>query len=694
MSAADPQRMLKDLARAHMPEVEPEPKPSVEAFKEAPWGAAPLDIGQHNFLSGAVLPGSQRADIGRPGPAHLQALVQNQVVLQTTEVAQQHMFQAYGKDGTAPNAAGPGPRCLNPGVDAGPVGPAPTVRDELVMRYMKGDVTAGDVLKNANVQASGTIVSGEGGQPPVPPPANFGPAPVCSQIPDISGSSGAAPNTGRSFMPLHTLGKASGNVDCSASAGGLPAGPYPSLAQHLRQRCGTREYYGLRATMLKQQEVFTKQLWDLHKLQAIQKLLWSESFAPEHRNMILSTRSAVKSRRNGSESAPVLKKVQQDVGLLLNIPKAIRGCVPGSNSEVVQTQLRVGKGTPGVIYPTPQKLESPDSHFNRDDKSLMAQPTVQQAASRPLGTVGEKKPKDEKLSIQQPGPPSSRPSVQEDKKDMSPQLYRPTAQVPHGVVKRMPAAQINTYFDPHAHWFAKHFDKGAEAHGASGSGAQGGATMATIPETSAATKPSGSAPSNDGVCAPKVLRWWQDCGQTFGELGERGVSDVMSKPPAKIAGRHRVDSHNVEVTSAHTGSSNGKRPLDLEFSAPLKKRAKYSESASMSQSVDFTKQCSAPASVRKLSRAAAGKDNREKARVVVGGSAFQRVIPTKARSKRGSNRVTRTESIGSDNSSAGVGQDICRNKATTVVTGTTMGQSTAKSAAGILLSLSSSYHMS
>jgi hypothetical protein len=98
-------------------------------------------------------------------------------------------------------------------------------------------------------------------------------------------------------------------------------------------------------------------------------------------------------------------------------------------------------------------------------------------------------------------------------------------------------------------------------------------------------------------------------------------------------------------------------------------------------------------------------------------SAFKRVVPTKVRSKRGSNRA-RTESIGSDNSTSSIdkGGKAAKDEPKSVVGGkgavapapsvtvtatapVTSGmvshaghQSTAKSAAGILLSLSSSFH--
>lgn len=606
------------------------------------------------------------------------------------------------------------------------------LRDECVLRMLRGDSKGAMELALA--------LSSQGAGCPVPQLDS--PQPQSLPLP------------GTDVRGTVNLGTPNSQVTRQAK----PESAHPNLGQCIAppamiSKYGERQFHMFRSIMLHQQEMFTSQLYELHRLVKMQKCLASELSSVQHPMTAHYEGEVMKlleSCRQQQEALQLRQRFLSDIALLKNLPSSLRSEISSSpSSQVSSAAYKVPRTRPGVLCPVPSRMCSSGAKLPSDE--TISQPTVMQSRGKTKDVLLEAKESPFNASIETPAQVGEAPSIVQQigltgsdevavsgkeqvittTRSLLPQLpvlFQPPPLPPMPMASRLLQGGFGGGFDPHAFWFAKHYDnthtkpsggsKGAPGDKpCQGSAAEKRCQVEELTPVVGAAHPGPGPPGSSsagGAGTSKVLRWWQDATQTFGEPGlmdsrtvTRPTSPVLDQLPGKIGS---------EVTSSFMGVGNGvgggaggtperhtapsksgktKAPPSCQ---PLKKRARYQDM--VLEEVMMVEESGQTASAQKKAAAGGAKPMVPKV-VKLGLSAFKKVANGNAsgRSKRGSNKLTRTESIGSDNSASsfdkgGAPGNTGTAKAAKGSVGFSplYGQSTAKSAAGILLSLSSSYH--
>lgn len=489
------------------------------------------------------------------------------------------------------------------------------------------------------------------------------------------------------------------------------SGPRRSvLADSLKRDIGEAQYYRARARIVEQQECFVHQLFDLHKLSRLQSLLWTELQHCEYNRTMLHTQNdkEVSVGQPKAEQQPLCKqKFVEDVQLMLSIPQSLRkACVPKATTLAGLSKLRDKYSKPcagGLVCPQPSRLPCASEDGG---PALSAQPTVQQpthstskrllqpSSLRCVGTEVQssfQKVTPRKGSTREPS--QSREQSQQRSLEAATCFKGfPTA----GNVSHLSGGYVNPPFpvqqlgagpqfggcfvDPHQAWFAKHYE---------GRQYSGMPSMASLLSQKPARSSGGAVqPSSSTVTTSKepgkVQRWWQDPLRTFGEPVL--VEPDLSK--ARLAVDKQVTVQRTDAQKARTGHQKG----GSVFLPPLKKRAKYD--CHPVNSSEQTPESSALQNSEGKATSVRPQVSKEKKRNFC--SAFKPVQQRSLRSKKGSNRLTRDESVASDNSASSCDKGTTKNVHREQQQGSHVDAAaqSAKSAAGILMSMCSSYNNS
>jgi len=284
-------------------------------------------------------------------------------------------------------------------------------------------------------------------------------------------------------------------------------------------------------------------------------------------------------------------------------PRAVSSGRDGNNSAGGLVAVPPARSEPAASGPVPADAAAGAAAPKSSNSTLLEAAAAVLRAAGPGALV---------VDARAEAAPGARPSTPTTSTLAGPPMFLPppAALMPGMPPMRMPSGAV----DPHAAWFAKHFDPAAANSGGPGTGM---AVPAPIGNPSAGAAPDAIMGAGGDSAMPAPVRWWQNEAGTFGD-----VTPSMLADPAMQA-------------------LSGKRPTSEEMHAhfvglpPHKKRAKLEHAA-----------------------AAAGAMGPPEARHALPPSAFKPVMPRKARSKRGSNRLSaRDDGAASDDSGSSLNQE-------------------------------------
>lgn len=641
----------------------------------------PNSTPHYSGLSGCTVPSLSTATIvgdkGRP---------QSEVTKQTTSVANGTASTTHLEELSSRSCVNNSGEDHSKGLATG------NIRDELVMKLVKGDRDKHKHHPSISNQVSDC-------RPSSYPSETVENRTFKSSSLSVGKATTCGPSTSVQAGDVHNSVDGKLMPGPSASAA-VASSRNPAVAAALKRKLGEQQYYRVRAKIVAQQECFVHQLFELHKLCRLQTLLWTELQHSEYSKTVEHTQNCKgdDSRCQSDDVSTCQEKFAEDIQVLLNIPKNLRKNLATKSARPADpSRFRVdySRTSASIVYPQASRLACPSDSAAAPTHSLQAtvqQPTqsakrVPEASSlRFIGSevqssfqkvtprksagrdeLGHGREQAPQRSLDPPAAPKGSPSV--STVPAAPSVYTSSAfqsQQQFG----------GCYVDPHQAWYAKHYE---------GRQYSGVPALPTQSQVKASSGPPQPAPSSGTASKEpsKVQHWWQDPVRTFGEpaLIEPDCSKARAANEKHSSGQ-RVDTQKLRSSHQKGGSV---------FLPPLKKRAKYD-----CHPVDSAEQAPESCALQSSEgKAPSTRPQLSKEKKRPFGSAFKPVQQRSIRSKRGSNRLTRDESVASDNSASSCDKGASKNvhRDQPKVHNETTAQS-AKSAAGILMSMCSSFNNS
>lgn len=169
------------------------------------------------------------------------------------------------------------------------------------------------------------------------------------------------------FQPIHAGGLHGGLLDRPAK---LSASSPQLLSERVKQQFGEAVFYAIRAQILEQQALFTQQLWDLHKLYRMQRLLSLDLQHPEHQASNDCSQACAGAVPGGQEGASqsAAARLTNHIPFLRHIPNRLRNAIRTSSLPPLDFDIfRVSPLKPGtglcITWPT--AVYSSSRHLRR-----------------------------------------------------------------------------------------------------------------------------------------------------------------------------------------------------------------------------------------------------------------------------------------------------------------------------------------
>lgn len=438
--------------------------------------------------------------------------------------------------------------------------------DDLLMRVVKGDGNAIDLMSRScnNIRQQPPAASHTGNAWSKP---GISSGPQRNTAGTRFRSTHQPPSKPSQPSPSTTPPSLATVAQLDAQLAGLHCPP-----DQMKQYLGNRQFHQTRMLMLNQQEQFIQQLYDLHRIVSVQKLLTAELQSPEHATTMLH--QTVCQQKDKLE-----KQLRRDLHLLHNIPSTLRNpWIKNSPNPPDVQQFHISKDSkegrtlpcPAPQHPNPRS--SPASKPN--PPPTWATPSQTHTHSHATAALPSASTATE-ASLPQPT----------------------TSQTPHNLPKPTLIRPVPTALQPpppyqsvdiHSMWVAKH----GGTSNLKGSGPQSSANPPSLSLPSQLTgqqitglsseciasfglglsslSAGGSlaggslvhSSNKDGQSKTRVRYWWQDEAAAFGGVG---MPDEI--PSSRQTGSVALSKDDYR---ARSGDPQG----------PLKKRAKYKEGVS------------------------------------------------------------------------------------------------------------------